>query len=232
MGSPAGRVPDGNIWEASLAISIDVADELLTTTRAVRKRLDLSRPVPRQVILDCIRVSQQAPTGSNNQGWRWIVITDPEKRAALAELYRSLARNTFPALSEQAKVSGEAQTVRVYDSATYLADHLHEVPALVVPCLLGRPADMVVSQASFYASIYPAVWSFSLALRARGLGTALTTFHLAREKEAASILGIPDDVSQAALIPVAYTIGETFKPALRPPVEDIVFFDSWGARAE
>ena len=232
MGWPAGPGPHGDTGEANLAIPIDVADELLTTTRAVRKRLDLSRPVPRQVILDCIRVSQQAPTGSNTQGWRWIVVTDPQKRAALAELYRALAHSTFPPLREQAKASGQDQTTRVYDSASYLADHLHEVPALVIPCLLGRPADMVVSQASFYASIYPAVWSFSLALRARGLGTALTTFHLAREKEAAAILGVPDDVSQAALLPVAYTIGETFKPARRPPVEDIVFFDSWGTTAD
>jgi nitroreductase len=213
-----------------LAIPIDVADELLSTTRAVRKRLDLTRPVPREVILDCIRVSQQAPTGSNQQKWRWIVVTDPGKRAALADLYRSLTGGFFPAAGEQARAAGELQTARVYDSASYLAEHLHEVPALVIPCQLGRPADMTVAQASFYASIYPAVWSFNLALRARGLGTVLTTIHLSREKDAAAILGLPDDVSQAALLPVAYTVGDDFKPASRPPVEEIVFFDEWGRK--
>jgi nitroreductase len=212
-------------------IDIEFADELLSTTRAVRKRLDLTRPVPREVILDCIRVSQQAPTGSNQQTWRWVVVTDRDRRAALAELYRSIATSLFPGAGEHAKASGKKQTARVYDSAMYLADHLHEVPALVVPCQLGRPGDMLVTQASFFASIYPAVWSFNLALRARGLGTTLTTVHLLREKEAAAILGLPDDVTQAGLLPVAYTLGGDFKPAERPPAEEIVFWERWGGES-
>jgi nitroreductase len=209
---------------------IAAADELLSTTRAVRKRLDLDRAVPRDAILDCIRLSQQAPTGSNAQGWRWIVVTDAEKRAALAELYRSVAGALFPAAGDEAKRKGEVQTARVYDSAAYLAEHMHQVPALVIPCLIGRPGDLLVTQASFFGSIFPAIWSFSLALRARGLGTALTTVHLVREKEAAAILGIPDDVTQVALLPVAYAKGDVFKPALRPPAEDITFFEAWGGR--
>ncbi len=216
-----------------MSIPIDVADELLSTTRAVRKRLDLNRPVPRALILECIRVSQQAPTASNRQNWRWIVVTDPAKRAALAELYRSIGSDLFLTSAEKARQDGEAQTGRVYDSAHYLADHLHEVPALVFPCLVGRPgSDMPAAQAGFFASIYPAVWSFCLAARARGLGTALTTIHLMREKEVAAILGIPDDVTQVALLPLAYTIGDTFKPAARPPAEDITFFDQWDRKEQ
>jgi nitroreductase len=215
-----------------MSIQIEGADELLSTTRAVRKRLDLNRPVPRQVILDCIRISQQAPTGSNVQGWRWMVVTDAAKRAAIADLYRGASGDYFTTASKRAEEAGQAQTVRVYDSAQYLADHMHEVPALVIPCLSGRPAEgMVGAQAGFFASIYPAVWSFNLALRARGLGTALTTLHLFREKETAALLGIPDDVTQVALLPVAYTVGQDFKPASRPPPETITFFDQWGQGA-
>lgn len=210
-----------------MVLHLACADELLSTTRAVRKRLDLSRPVPRQVILDCIRLAQQAPTGGNVQTWRWIVVTDPAKRRALAELYRQAAGDYFLQARAKAEAKGKGQTARVYDSAQYLADHFHEVPALVIPCLLGRPPEDGATAAGFFASIYPAVWSFNLALRARGLGTALTTLYLRHEREAAKILRIPDNVTQAALLPVAYTLGDTFKPADRPPPESVTFFDEW-----
>jgi len=203
-------------------------DELLTTTRAVRKRLDLTRPVPRELILDCIRISQQAPTASNTQHWRWLVVTDPAKKLALRDIYRGVSSSFFSDASRQAAAAGEGQTARVYESAGYLADHLHEVPALVIPCLVGRPPEgLFVAAASYYASIYPAVWSFCLAARARGLGTVLTTIHLMNEKPAAELLGIPDDVAQLGIIPVAFTIGDEFKPAARPPVESITSFDQW-----
>jgi nitroreductase len=210
-----------------MVIHLDCADELLSTTRAVRKRLDFTRAVPREVILECIGLSQQAPTGSNRQGWRWLVVTDPDKRKALAEVYRKGADAYFPVVRAQAEAEGQAQTVRVYDSAQYLADRMHEAPALVVPCLLGPPPGQAPG-AGFYASIYPAVWSFILALRARGLGTTLTTLHLRHEAEAAEILGLPADVHQAALLPVAYTLGDTFRPADRPAAETITYFDTWG----
>jgi nitroreductase len=212
-----------------VTVQIEAADELLSSTRAVRRRLDLTRPVPREVILDCIRISQQAPTAGNQQTWRWMVVTDPGKRAALAELYRSVANGYFPTAIAQAKAGGQAQTARVYDAAQYLADHLHEAPAMVIPCQLGRPGDSASAQAAFFASIYPAVWSFNLALRARGLGTTLTTLHLFREKEASALLGVPDDVTQVALLPVAYTTGDDFKPAVRPPAETLTYWDTWGA---
>jgi nitroreductase len=214
-----------------VTIPIAVADELLSTTRAVRKRLDFSRPVPREVVLDCIRISQQAPTGGNMQGWRWLVVTDAGKRAALAKLYREVTVDYFVMATEKAQTEGAAQTARVYGSAHYLADHMHEAPVLVIPCQTGRPGDGLPMQSAFFGSIYPAIWSFNLALRARGLGTALTTMHLMREAEAAEILGVPEGVTQIALLPVAYTIGDEFKPADRPPAEEITFWNSWGRSA-
>ena len=207
-------------------------DRLLTTTRAVRKRLDLDRPVERDVLLDCIRIAQQAPTGSNMQGWRWLIVTDPAKRAALAEMYRKSGADYLAAGAEQAAASGHQQTARVLDSATYLAENLERVPVHVIPCQKGRigpevPAGMA---AGYWGSIFPAVWSFQLALRARGLGTVLTTLHLAAEAEAAELLGIPDDVTQCALLPVAYTVGDEFRPAERTAPENITYWDSWKSR--
>jgi nitroreductase len=203
-------------------------DELLSTTRAVRKRLDFSRPVPCDLVLDCIRISQQSPTGSNRQTWRWLVVTDDERKAALAEIYRSVATDYFTQSKKVAREAGDVQTVRVYDSAEYLADNLERAPVLAVPCLLGRPPSDGSNPGGFFASIYPAIWSFCLAARARGLGTTLTTLHLRREAEAAELLGIPTDVTQAALLPVAYTLGDEFRPSQRPAAESITFFDRWG----
>jgi nitroreductase len=211
----------------SAPFNLAETDRLLSTTRAVRRRLDLKRPVERSVILDCIRLSQQAPTGSNGQTWRWVVVMDARKRAELARLYReigdqylTMARDNLPA--------GDAQTKRVYDSAFWLKDHLHEVPVHVIPCLVGRLPENAPHglAASTYASIFPAVWSFQLALRSRGLGSTLTTLHLFREADAAKLLGIPEGVSQAALLPVAYTQGD-FKVAKRPAPETITSFDGW-----
>jgi nitroreductase len=203
-------------------------DRLLSTTRAVRRRLDLARPVPRETLLDCLRLSQQAPTGSNAQGWRWVVVTDASKRAALAALYRRSGEAYLSAARQNLR--DDAQTLRVYDSALWLLEHLAEVPAHVIPCLLGRlPADVPEAmRAGFYGSIFPAVWSFQLALRSRGLGSVLTTLHLLAEREAADLLGIPfEKATQVALLPVAFTKGADFRVAQRRPVEEIVFWDGW-----
>ena len=204
-------------------------DRLLSTTRAVRRRLDLERPVEREVILDCIRLSQQAPTASNTQKWRWMVVMDPEKRKALGEIY-----GRGKQFIEQAKAqvdADDAQTHRVYDSAAWLLDHIGEAPALVIPCVEGRVPDGAPSgmAAAVYGSIYPAMWSFQLALRSRGLGSTLTTIHLFSEKEVADLLGMPEDVMQVALLPVAYTKGTDFKIAKRPPPGEITHFDTWGS---
>lgn len=203
---------------------LETTDRLLSTTRSVRKRLDLDRPVEREVVLDCLRLAQQAPTGSNSQGWRFVVVTDPELRAGLAKCYRDASAEYFGAQ----RPGAGGQTDRVRDSAVYLRDVLDRVPVHVIPCIRGRADGLTNAQAAgLYGSILPAAWSLMLALRARGLGSAWTTLHLGREKEAAELLGIPDGVTQVALLPVAYTVGTDFKPASRPPVEQIVHFDRW-----
>ena len=202
-------------------------DRLLTTTRAVRKRLDLERPVELDVVLDCIRLAQQAPTGSNTQNWRWLVVTDPAKRAELARLYAASGRAYLEAAATTAE---DPQTRRVYESAVALTDFLDRVPVHVIPCIEGRLDGMPNGiAASAYGSILPAVWSFALGLRARGLGSVWTTLHLFQEEAAAELLGIPHaEVTQVALLPVAYTVGTDFKPAARPPAETITYIDSWG----
>jgi nitroreductase len=212
-----------------MEFDIALTDELLATTRAVRKRLDLDRPVPRSVIKECLELAVQAPTGSNSQTWRWLVVEDADKKQALADLYRRAASDYLAAAGRAAAERGDDQTKRVMGSALYLAEHLQDVPVHLIPCLKGRPpADTPPAMmAGFYGSIFPAVWSFQLALRARGLGSALTTLHLVHEKEAADLLGIPDDVLQVALLPVAYTRGTDFKRAERPPIEDIIHWNQW-----
>jgi len=210
-----------------MTFDTSVTDRLLSTTRSVRKRLDLERPVGQSVILDCLRLAIQAPTGSNTQGWRWVVVTDADKRAELARMYAEGGAEYLRAAAGQEK---DDQTRRVYESALYLTEILDRVPVHVIPCLEGR-ADKApnILSASMYGSIIPAAWNFMLALRSRGLGSAWTTLHLIKEKEAAELLGIPyDTVTQVALIPVAYTVGLDFKPANRPPVEGITYWDEWG----
>lgn len=207
-------------------------DELLTTTRAVRKRLDLERPVDMGMIEECLELALQAPSGSNRQGWHFVVVTDPEKRLALAEVYRkgwSLYARSF---RDQPLDDPKTNQDRVRNSATYLAEHMHEVPVLVIPCVEGR-VDAVKRNANqhyagFYGSILPATWSFMLAARSRGLGTCWTTLHLMNEQEAAEVLGIPyDSISQVALIPVAHTKGLDFKPASRKPVSEVLHPNGW-----
>jgi nitroreductase len=199
-------------------------DELLSTTRAVRKRLDLTRPVEREVLEDCLRLAQQAPTASYSQNWHFVVVTDPERRTALAELWRQVAG---PYLAR--RPAANDQFVRIGEAVRHLAEHLHEVPVHVIPCVEGRTEDKPVAwQASLFGSIVPAAWSFMLAARSRGLGTVWTTFHLMHEREAAEILGIPyEQVMQVALIPVAYSVGTDFKPGRRKSLDTMVHWDSW-----
>ena len=224
-------------------MDLDAIDHLLTTTRSVRKRLDLERPVEPKVVERCIEIALQAPTGSNLQGWHFMVVTDPEKRAALAELYRKGYRGYRKMQENQPVRLGEddarvAQRPRIGESSGYLAEHFHEVPVHIIPCIEARmewaPFYSEVEEypslyhASIYGSILPAAWSLMLALRARGLGSAWTTLHLMYEKEAAAILGIPDHVAQAALLPVAYFKGADFRPAKRLPSRSLTYWDDWG----
>lgn len=213
-------------------MDLATVDHLLTTTRSVRKRLDLDRPVPPEVLEECLRLAIHAPTGANAQSWRFVVVTDVEKRAGLAEIYRrawtaiygAAYARPFDPTDERA-----VQARRVLDSAAYLADNLHRVPVHVIPCILGRvePDAGTAQWAGHLGSIFPAVWSFQLALRSRGLGSVLTTLHLYGEGEAAQILGIPATVTQAALIPVAYTKGVDFRPAPRRSVHEVTYWNAW-----
>ncbi len=202
-------------------------DHLLTTTRMVRRRLDLARPVDTATVVECIRLSMQAPTASNGQNWRWMIVTDEAKRARLAELYNEVGRAYLQ--MAKAGVTDDDQTRRVYESALYLTDVLAKVPVHVIPCI-EAPLDNLPNAiaAASYGSIMPAAWSFLLALRSRGLGSCWTTLHLFKEAEARDLLGIPDTISQVALFPVAHTVGDDFKPASRPPVESITYLDEWG----
>ena len=211
---------------ANLGLSVD---ELLKTTRAVRKRLDFDRPVADQVLRKCVEYAIQAPTGSNVQGWHFVLVTERDKIEKIAAIYKKAfdwyrdspvyAGRVVEGISEQR----DAQQARVADSADYLAENMHRSPALFIPCMEGRNAT-----AGAAGSIVPAAWSFMLAAREQGLGTCWTTLHLLHEQEAADVLGIPfDDVQQWALSPVAYTAGTDFKPATRPDVETVISWNSW-----
>jgi nitroreductase len=211
------------------------ADEVLRTTRAIRKRLDLTRPVPRDVIRECLDIALQAPTGSNRQNWHFVVVTDAKQKAAMGELYGravDAARKETAALTRIDAVDAaahDAQTARVLSSASYLFEHIGEVPGMLVPCISGRLQLSAPSAlASQIGSVLPAAWSFMLAARARGIGSVWTTVHLALEEEAAGILGIPyAEVTQLALIPFGYVVGDPFKPAKREPLDLVTHWDRW-----
>jgi nitroreductase len=210
-------------------VPIDVAnaDLLLSTTRSVRKRLDFERPVERGVLLECLQLAVQAPTASNRQTWRWVVVTDEDLRATIADYYREAALPYLRGSMDAAEGEG-GQDKRVFDSALYLAENLERAPAFVIPCIeedlgaMDRDGTIVAM-----GSIVQAAWSFQLALRARGLGSTWTTLHLHRAAEVAELLGIPGGVTQVSLIPVAYTKGTDFKPAKRGPVTEITHWNRW-----
>lgn len=209
-------------------------DELLATTRAVRRRLDLDRPVPPDLVRQCLELAVQAPTGSNQQDWHFVVVTDADQRAALADLYRQAYAGYRASRAYAGNVEGRSPErastqQRVAGSADHLAEHLHEVPVHLVPCIRRRVERPTAAVASLYGSILPAVWSFMLAARTRGLGTAWTTLHLVHEREAAEVLGIPyEEVTQVALVPVAFHTGARFRPAPREALETVVSWDRWG----
>lgn len=211
-------------------------DHILTTTHSVRKRLDLERPVESSVIQECLQIAVHAPTGSNRQAYHFMVVTDPDRRAAIAGYYRQ-SWTRYVAIQDQevaaAGLEGKRleKIQRVRSSAQYLADNMHRVPVLVIPCYDGRVEnDGPAAQAGLYGSIIPSAWSLILALRSRGLGASWTTLHLFYEREVAAILGIPERVTQAALLPVAYFTGEDFKPTERIPARARTYWDTWGQR--
>ena len=215
-------------------------DALLTTTRAVRKRLDFDRPVDPQLIRECLEVALQGPSGSNSQGWHFVVVTDEAKRQRIGELYsqgfdiyRNMQQSAHALAEAQSSAEDAQQMERVVDSAEYLAANLHRAPVHVIPCVTGRTDALQgkgagLAHASQYGSVLPAFWSFMLAARARGLGTAWTTIHLMYEEEIADLLGIPvAEVTQCALTPVAHTIGTEFKAARRHDLDSVMHVDTW-----
>ncbi|WP_405063868.1 nitroreductase family protein [Kribbella sp. NBC_01505] len=206
-------------------------DELLTTTRTVRKRLDLERPVPLELVKECIEVAVQAPSGSNRQTWHWMVVTDAEKRAAIGEYYRLAVEQYLAGPGAAGKLHSDDPDRapvqrRVGDSVAYLGERMGQVPVLVIPCLTVSklPAG---NQSGTWGSILPAAWSYCLAARARGLGTAWTTLHMVYEKEIQELLGLPEEIRQSVLLPTAFYTGDTFKPAPRQSLDEVIHVDTF-----
>jgi nitroreductase len=210
---------------------LDEADRLLTTTKQVRKRLDLARPVPHEILLECIDVASHAPMGGNLERNRWLIIDDAETKAAIAEYFGRVGR---PYLAANAEASPDDRGAKVIDSAMYLVDHLHEVPALVLAMRLDRVPDgaSTGAYAGYYGSVLPGVWSFQLAARARGIGSAWTTFHLEHEAAVAELLGIPPTVTQVCLLAVGYYTGDTFTPAPRRSAAEVTYLNRWKQSVE
>jgi nitroreductase len=224
------RYLEGGFMAATLDLS---PDELLTTTRAVRRRLDFTREVPRELIEECLEIALQAPSASNHQGWHFVVVTDPEVRRRIADEYRKAWEIylTLPISAGNLPVTGEArkgEQKRVVDSAQYMADHFEEAPVFLIPCIDATfgGEDNVMS-CTRYGSVIQAAWSFQLAARARGLGSCWTTLHLIFAKEVAEILDLPDSIEQVALIPVGYSKGTDFKPAPREPLAEKLHYNAW-----
>jgi nitroreductase len=211
-------------------------DQLLTTTRAVRKRLDTSRPVPAALLRECVAAALQAPSGSNQLTMQFVVVTDGAKRAAIGEIYRQCYEmykgmdGVYVGSIVKETDEENAQQHRVQTSADFLGDHMGDAPVLVIACtasgrLDGMPAMM---SASMLGNILPATWSFMLAARARGLGTSWTTLHLMMEQQVADVVGIPfQEVQQVCLTPVAFTKGTDFRPAMRPDPDSVIHWDAW-----
>jgi len=205
-------------------------DEVLRTTRSVRKRLDFDKPVPRDVLMECLELALQAPTGSNSQGWQWVFVEDADTKKAIGDVYLATASGYLSSPAPEYDDSRGERMAKVRDSATYLAEHMHQAPVLLIPCISGREESSPIGGVSFWASLFPAVWSFCLALRSRGLGSCWTTLHLLDdgERKVADILGIPyDEYSQGGLFPIAYTKGTDFRPAKRLPADSLTHWNGW-----
>lgn len=206
------------------AFDVAEADRLLTTTRAVRKRLDFDREVPDQVIFDCIDAAEQAPTGGSDASRRWIVVRDQVVKDQLGEIYKNSGQ-FMHTWADRLDGTGHFKE-RIMSSSAYLVDNLAQAPVLVIAAIWGEHDNS--GRPGLFDSVVPSAWSFNLALRARGLGTAYTTMLNAHVDELAEILGIPDGVTTIVTFPVAYTKGLSFKQAPRRPAHEITYFDQWG----
>ncbi len=204
-------------------------DHLLLTTKQIRKRMDMSRAVPRETLLECIDIASRAPMGSNVERNKWLIVDDADLKMAIAELYR---KNAEPYFAQSEDLPADDVSERVVSSARYLSDHMHEVPAMVIPLRLDRVEGWPSGDVSgWYGSVLPGVWSFQMALRSRGIGSCWTTLHLGSEAEVGQLLGIPDTVTQVAMLPVGYYTGDSFSVTKRRPAADITFINKWGDKA-
>lgn len=212
-------------------------DELLTTTRAVRKRLDFDKPVEMDVLRECVEIALQAPTGSNIQSWHFVFVTDRDKINTIAQLYRQgweIYKQMPGSVYHINRETPESSAVqdRVVSSAEYLVENMHRIPVMMIPCIIGRPESLgernTLVDASIYGSICPAIWSFMLAARVRGIGTSWTTIHLMFEQQIAELLSIPHEQAlQVCMVPIAYSKGTDFKPAPRKNVDDVIHLGTW-----
>lgn len=204
-------------------------DRLLSTTRSVRRRLDFDRAVDADLLRECVRLAAYAPNASNAQDWRWVIVTDPELRGAIADHYRASIVPPMQELLDQRRANGDTAGVRHSEAVLYLAKRFHEVPALVIPCIRGQldPDLDFAWTASLFGSILPAVWSFQLALHSRGLASTFTTAHLLAADKVTDLLDIPDDYLQMCLVPVAYLRGDDLKPPVRRNPDEIIAWNSW-----
>jgi len=207
-------------------------DELLTTTRSVRKRLDLDRPVPLELVRECLEVALQAPSGSNRQGWQWIVVTEAALRRRIGDIYRRAVDEYLRSAASAANLFADDPDrvpvqQRIGDSVAWLGERMGDVPVLVIPCIRAGRTLSAGNQAGLWGSLLPAVWSYMLASRARGLGTAWTTLHLDYEAEVAQLLGLPEGLHQGALVPTAYYTGDTFRPAPREALDSVLHVNGW-----
>tara|TARA_R110002096_G_scaffold19729_14_gene65809 strand:- start:2012 stop:2710 length:699 start_codon:yes stop_codon:yes gene_type:complete len=223
--------------------TIDLAsvDHVLKTTRSVRLRLDLEREVPRELIEEALNIALQAPTGANTQTWRFVVVTEPAIKAGIADCYRrgaarymadetAMSRTGVSANREfAADDMRSGQKDKVISSSVHLLENLHRVPVMIIPCIESRfENEEPFVQASMYGSILPAAWSLMLALRARRVASAWTSLHLIYEHEVRDLIGIPENFTQAALLPIAWLTGGDLHPAKRLPLPEVACWNRWG----
>ena len=211
---------------------ITEVDELLTTTRSARKALDIDAPVEPSAIRDCLAIAMQAANGSNQQSWRWLVISDAALRDKVAALYRDAYLQRVGGQLIADLLPADTPGGRLMSSTEWLVENLAKVPLLVIPCyepyIPRMDGDESFFAATLYGSIFPAVWNLQLALHSRGYGTCITTLHLAHEKAVRDLLGIPDSYTQGCLLPVArLRAGRAFRPAIRRPIEEVVAVNRW-----
>lgn len=198
---------------------VDLVDEILSTARSVRRKLDFDKPVPREVLFDCINVAVQAPTGIAGENWRFLIVDSAEQKAAIAQIYTDVLISLMQERGMEMKPTHRA-----------LIDRLHEIPAMIFVCVDGEPlSEAVSSQVGYYGSILPAAWSLMLALRARGLGTTWTTLLSARQEDVKAVLGMPEGTIQTVMLPIGYTKGAVLKRADRLDAREVSFVNRWGA---